>query len=69
MSACNFNKLLGFLDKQLGLDEKLEILYHLESCYICREAVYHIIHDRDEALFVHRPYCVEEAAHLGRVAC
>jgi hypothetical protein len=60
MSACSFQKLVQLLDKQLELDEKLEVLDHLHSCTICRDAVYQISRDRDESLFVHRPYNVEK---------
>ncbi len=60
MDACSFKKLVQLLDKQLPLDEKLEVLSHLDSCKICRDAVYQISRDRDEALFVRRPYNVEK---------
>jgi hypothetical protein len=60
MSACSFKKLVLLLDKKLDLDEKLEVLGHLQSCNICRDAVYQISRDRDEALFVHRPYNVDK---------
>jgi hypothetical protein len=60
MSACSFKKLVQLLDKQLDLDEKLEVLSHLESCGICRDAVYQISRDRDEGFFIHRPYNVEK---------
>ncbi len=60
MSACSFKKLVLLLDKKLTLDERLEVLNHLDSCRICRDAVYQISHDRDEALFIHRPYNVEK---------
>jgi len=60
MSACSFQKLVQLLDKQLELDEKLEVLDHLHSCAICRDAVYQISRDRDEPLFIHRPYNVEK---------
>lgn len=55
MSTCNFEKLVRLLDKKLGLDEKLEILNHLSSCSICRDTIYLISRDRDEALFIARP--------------
>jgi hypothetical protein len=48
--------LVMLLDKKLSLDKKLEVLDHLDSCKICRDAVYQISRDRDEAYFVHRPY-------------
>jgi hypothetical protein len=60
MNECSFNKLVRLLDKKLNLDEKLEVLAHLDSCKICRDAVYQISHDRDEAYFVHRPYKVHK---------
>ncbi len=60
MTACSFKKLLLLLDKKLSLDEKLEVLSHLDSCKICRDAVYQISRDRDEAFFVRRPYNVEK---------
>ena len=56
MNACSFKKLVQLLDKQLKLDEKLEVLDHLDTCAICRDAVYQISRDRDEAYFIHRPY-------------
>jgi hypothetical protein len=54
MEGCSFDKLVQFLDKRLNLDEKLEILGHLDGCSICREAIYFICRDRDEALFIRR---------------
>lgn len=60
MIACSFTKLLQLLDDQLDLDEKLEVLAHLDSCNICRDAVYQISRDRDEAYFIYRPYNIEK---------
>jgi hypothetical protein len=60
MSTCSFKKLVMLLDKKLDLDEKLEVLGHLESCQICRDAVYQISRDRDESLFIRRPYNIEK---------
>ena len=60
MNACSFKKLVQLLDKQLSLDEKLEVLSHLDDCAICRDAIYQISRDRDEAFFIHRPYNVEK---------
>jgi predicted anti-sigma-YlaC factor YlaD len=60
MSICSFKKLVQLLDKKLDLDEKLEVLDHLESCAICRDAVYQIARDRDEGLFIHRPFNIEK---------
>ena len=47
MKTCNFEKLVHFLDEQLELDEKLDVLDHLDGCEICRDAIYHISRDRD----------------------
>jgi len=60
MEGCSFKKLVQLLDKQLDLDEKLDVLNHLDTCKICRDAVYQISRDRDEAYFIHRPYNVEK---------
>lgn len=60
MSTCSFKNLVQLLDKQLDLDQKLEVLGHLDKCAICRDAVYQISRDRDEAYFVHRPYKIEK---------
>ncbi len=63
MVACSFKKLIKFLDRKMGLDARLEILNHLDSCNICREAIYQISRDRDEALFRYLPY-----KEVGKVA-
>lgn len=60
MNACSFQNLVLLLDNKLDLDEKLEVLDHLSNCNICRDAVYQISRDRDEALFIHRPYKIEK---------
>ena len=60
MDTCSFQKLVQLLDKELGLDEKLEVLTHLESCSICRDTVYQISRDRDESLFIHRPFKIKK---------
>jgi hypothetical protein len=50
-SSCNFGTLVKLLDNQLKLDKKLKVLFHLEACDICRDAIYHITCDRDEARY------------------
>lgn len=60
MRPCDFEKLVQFLDKQLDIDEQLEVLDHLDHCEICRDAVFHISRDRDADLFVYRPYKPEK---------
>ena len=59
MNTCSFQKLVQLLDKQLKLDEKLEVLEHLESCHICRDTVYQLSRDRDEKLFIRRPFRIK----------
>lgn len=54
MSACSFGRLLQLLNKQLDLDRQLDVYDHLDRCDICRDAVYQLSRDRDEAFFIHR---------------
>lgn len=61
MMSCSFDKLVRYLDRQLDLDEKLELLEHLDECDMCREAIYHISRDRDAQLFIYRPYKSDSA--------
>jgi hypothetical protein len=60
MKNCNFEMLVRYLDKQLDLEDKLEVLEHLDPCEICRDAMFHISRDRDASLFYHRPYKTEK---------
>ncbi len=52
MMRCDFEKMVRYLDKQLNIDEKLELFDHLDRCDVCREAMYLLARDRDAALFV-----------------
>ena len=54
MIACSFDRLLPFVNKQMDLDGQLEVYAHLDRCDICRDAVYQLSRDRDEASFIHR---------------
>ena len=49
MSGCSFNRLWQLLDDELDLDGQLEVYDHLDRCSICRDAVYELARDRDEA--------------------
>jgi anti-sigma factor RsiW len=60
MMNCSFEKLVRYLDKQLNLDQKLELLDHLDKCEACRDAIYQISRDRDARLFIYRPYSPEK---------
>ena len=59
MSACNFEFLLQFVNRQLDLDKQLEVYNHLDRCDICREAVGQISRDLDGSSL---NYC----AHCGK---
>jgi anti-sigma factor RsiW len=58
MTRCDFDKMVRYLDKQLSLDEKLELFDHLDQCEVCREAIYLLARDRDTALFSCHPATV-----------
>ncbi len=62
MKGCSFEKLVQLLDKRLKLDAKLELFDHLDRCENCREAVYQISRDRDQAFHVSRPRKSTKAA-------
>ncbi len=49
MSACSFERLLQFVNKQLNLDGQLEVYDHLDRCDICRDTAYQLSRERDEA--------------------
>jgi predicted anti-sigma-YlaC factor YlaD len=59
MNACSFDRLLQFVNKQLDLDGQLEVYGHLDQCDICRDAVYQLSRDRDEASFIYRAHRVK----------
>jgi predicted anti-sigma-YlaC factor YlaD len=59
MSACSFRRLLQFINKQLDLDGELKVYDHLDRCDICRDAVYQLSRDRDEAFFIYPAPCVQ----------
>ena len=56
MSACSFDRLLQFVNKRLDLDGQLEVYDHLDRCDICRDAVYQLSRDQDEAFFIYRAH-------------
>ena len=53
MSACSFGQLVQFVNKQLDLDEQLQVYNHLDLCDICRDAVFELARDLGETCFVH----------------
>ncbi len=56
MEQCDFEKLMQLAKEQLGLDEKLAVLNHLDECEICRDAFYQIALERDARYLIRRPY-------------
>jgi len=56
MIACSFDNLIKLLDKKLELDSRLDVYDHLDNCDTCRDAIYHIKRDRDEAALLFRPF-------------
>jgi hypothetical protein len=62
LSGCSFERLVKLLDKKLNLDESLEVYDHLDRCDICRDAIYLISRDRDEAILIYRPYKVRQVS-------
>jgi hypothetical protein len=58
--ACSFDKLVHLVDKQLCVDDQLRLFSHLDSCSICRDAVYQISRDRDSSFFLYRTYNVRK---------
>jgi hypothetical protein len=53
MILCSFNRLLQLLDRLLEVDEQLEAYDHLDQCEICRDTIYQLSRDRDQALFIY----------------
>ena len=62
MSACNFEYLLQFVNKQLDLDKQLEVYDHLKRCDICRDAVHQLSRDLEGVLFIYCAHCVKHYA-------
>ena len=65
MAQCNFDRLVQYLDKQLSIDQQLELFDHLDRCEVCREAIYQLSRDRDAAYFITRPYKVDADVVAG----
>ncbi|HYK90842.1 MAG TPA: hypothetical protein VE398_18860 [Acidobacteriota bacterium] len=55
VDVCSLEKLVLLLDRKLNLDTRLGVYDHLDRCWRCKEAVYRIARDRDQAYFIHRP--------------
>ena len=60
--TCDFERLVFYLDGKLSLDEQLDTLNHIDDCETCFDAIYHLSRDRDDHLFISRPYAVDAPA-------
>ena len=67
MSACNFEYLLQFVNKQLDLDKQLDVYEHLDRCNICRDAVHQLSRDLDGVLFIHCAHGVKHYAFRRQI--
>jgi len=67
MSACNFECLLQFVNKQLDLDKQLEVYEHLDCCNICRDAICQLSRDLAEVLFIYRVHGVKHYAFRRQI--
>ncbi len=58
-------KLIQYLDRKLNLDERLEVLFHLDWCFACRHCIYWIVRERDEALFTKAQALIDGRGYCG----
>lgn len=58
--TCNYNKLAKFIEGHLDLNDKLEILFHLENCTACFDEVYKLRKMQDEKYFVKKKFNLEK---------
>ncbi len=65
VTECSVRKLIQYLDRQLNLDERLEVLFHLDWCFACRHSVYCKVRERDAALFTPAQALEEEQPASG----
>jgi hypothetical protein len=63
MNQCNHEKIVKLMDKKLDLDDSLDVLDHIHTCGICREAVYQISRKNDAAYFIYP----QDSYSLGRL--
>ena len=49
MNGCCFERLFLLLNRKLDIEKQLEVFDHLDRCEICRETIYQMTRDRDEA--------------------
>ena len=59
--TCDFDRLHFLLDKELKLDEALELFEHLDSCEVCFEEMYRIYKERDSKFFRFKSFHYDES--------
>ncbi len=65
MNDCSFEKLVLLLERKLSTNAQLRLFDHLDRCEICRDTIYHISRDRDEALRILLPRGSRKAARTN----
>jgi predicted anti-sigma-YlaC factor YlaD len=61
---CDFEKLCHYLEGELNPKAQMEVLRHLKSCEICREAVFQIAQDHGTRLVIQHE--LQKAAGVER---
>ncbi len=64
--VCNYNRLVKFLEKKLDIDQRLEILSHLETCGNCFDELYKLRRMKDNKHFIYKSF--DEAESLDNIA-
>ncbi len=60
--TCSLRMLVRLLDRELSLNQKLEVFDHLDRCETCRDAIYRLSRDRDRAFFIYRPLSIKDSS-------
>lgn len=64
--VCNYNRLVKFLEKKLDIDQRLEILSHLETCSDCFDELYKLRRMKDSKHFIYKAF--DEAEGFNNIA-
>ncbi len=67
-AMCDLEKLKLLLNKQLNLDENLELFEHLDQCDSCRMTIYSLSRDRDKDFLIYRPYKIKSRKRKKQTA-
>lgn len=61
MNGCSRRKLIAFAEGRMDLDEKLDVLYHLDRCQKCWDDLYLIRKSKNGQLYSRRTRNYTEA--------